>query len=187
MGSLGEVPSPGWWLSTGSLFFLLILCAYTDVRRRKIYNKLVFPGWVLGVLLNGLAPGGAGWLPALAGLLLGLAVGFVFFATGGFAAGDAKLIALVGSFRGPTFLAWSLLFTILAAGVVSLGLLAKAGLLRRLGRKMAGSALLFAFSGKIAFEMDKSLRFPYAMAILAGTLATELLFPFLPPLPIPGH
>lgn len=179
--------SAGGVVTTVGLFAFLVVCAYTDMRRRKIYNKIVFPGWVLGILLNGLAPGGSGWTPALMGLLLGLAVGFVFFATGGFAAGDAKLIALLGSFKGPAFLAWSLLFTIIAAGAVSLLLLAKAGLLARLGRKVAGAVLLFAFSGKIAFEMDKSLRFPYAVAILAGAFAAQVLRPLLPPLPLLGQ
>lgn len=87
------------WAACG----LVAASAVCDLRTRRIPNAI--PLALLGLFAVYAMAGGAGPLAAVLvhfglGALL-LAAGFVLYLTGGFGAGDAKLIAVAGMWSGP--------------------------------------------------------------------------------------
>ena len=112
------------------LLGLLSAAVWHDVRTRRIPNRLVFSGAMLGLVLNALplrdelvlaplaAP--AGLLMALAGLGLGLALLMPMYMMKAMGAGDVKLMAMIGAFLGPQAVFSVTLLTMLAGGVLAL-------------------------------------------------------------------
>ncbi|HEX9143437.1 MAG TPA: A24 family peptidase, partial [Candidatus Binatia bacterium] len=93
------------------LCILLFLAVLHDVRTRRIPNRLVFPGAVIGLALNTILPpgtgffaepsGAVGFLASLGGAGIGVAILLPMYAFGALGAGDVKLMAMVGAFLGP--------------------------------------------------------------------------------------
>lgn len=80
------------------------------------------------------APFGGGFLDHLAGLVLGFAVTFPFYAARGMKAGDVKLLMAVGSLRGAAFLLPAAFYGAMLGGLVALGVIVA----RRLARPAPG-------------------------------------------------
>lgn len=84
------------------VLWLVAQAAMTDLALRKIPNVLIISGLVLALVLQLLA---GPWWPALmhwlAGLLAGLCLLLPLYLLRGMAAGDVKLMAMVGAFLGP--------------------------------------------------------------------------------------
>lgn len=101
----------------------LVLAAWTDLRKRQIYDRLTFPAAALGLVLQGLRGGlGDGWTgPGLRSSLAGCAAALGLFglmwATGGLGAGDLKLAGAVGAIVGFPASLGALLVGSLAGGV----------------------------------------------------------------------
>ena len=103
---------------------LLLFAVYSDLRSRRIPNRLIVTGMVLGFAfqfmadrIDGVFPdswGGHGLLQALWGLLAGLGLFMPFYLIRGMGAGDVKLLAMIGVWLGPqavlntALLRWSL-------------------------------------------------------------------------------
>jgi len=86
--------------AVATLLVLLTIAAYTDLRWQMIWNKLTYPGILLGFALRLALEGWSGLEDAFQGFFLCggvLLVCFVFFGLGG---GDVKLMAMVGAFLG---------------------------------------------------------------------------------------
>ena len=129
------------------LLSLVGLAACCDIDRRRIPNLLVVSGLAAALLLH-LASGGP---PAmlrlgLAGMAAGGAIFLPLYLLRGMAAGDVKLMAMVGAFLGPATAALAAMLTVIAGGGVALLMLA---LSRYTGRPLTGM--------------------PYALAIALGT------------------
>ncbi len=136
-----------WWFAAVGLALVL-----TDLDHKRLPDRIVFPGLVVGalLLLAGTLAGGGGvapWLRGLAGAGVYAGLLFVIFLVapaGGFGFGDVKLALVLGMFLA--FRSWGSLFAgILLAffigGLVAIALLAT----RRAGRKDAipfGPALI---------------------------------------------
>jgi prepilin peptidase CpaA len=120
----------------------------TDLMHRRIPNSLVVLGLFLGVALATSSAGLQGSIDSLAGAAAGLALLLPFFCLRMVGAGDAKLMAVVGSFAGLPGVLWVALYTGLAGGVLALG----ARLAARQFPALASTSQL-----------------PYAVAIAAGT------------------
>jgi prepilin peptidase CpaA len=97
----------------------LIACV-TDLRTRRIPNKLTFSAAALAIVFH-LAVGGpkAGAL-SLAGWFVGVALFAPFFIVGGLGAGDLKLIGAVGAWLGPWPALFVALYTAIAGGVLAI-------------------------------------------------------------------
>lgn len=123
-------------LAFGVLCVFLLLAAYTDIRWRRIYNWLTYPGILLALVLNagGSLAGRLGWVDStqleawghiglsqsILGLLscgLILVFCYVLFDIGG---GDVKLLAMVGAFLGPEKGLEALLWTMVLGGALAL-------------------------------------------------------------------
>ena len=77
------------------LLTTVLICCITDLKSRKIYNKILFPALVLGVGINIFNQGWQGLFTSAQGFLLGLGLLLIPFILG-MGAGDVKLWLLLG-------------------------------------------------------------------------------------------
>lgn len=162
---------------------LLLACAVvTDLRSRRIANRLVLAGAVLAVLMHAalLAAGrpalaGEAWWSPLAGLLAGGAALLPLYLLRATGAGDVKLLAMVGAFTGPATALGAALYTLLAGGVLALLWMPLFGVtahtLRNLRRLVSGWRVRTSTHGAVrrAALESSAARLPYAVAICVGT------------------
>ncbi|PHV08960.1 prepilin peptidase [Janthinobacterium sp. BJB412] len=110
------------------LLCLITQAAVTDLAVRKIPNVLVLSGLALALALHLLA--GPAWAPAtqwLAGALAGFFLFLPLYLMRGMAAGDVKLMAMVGAFTGPWAACYIALLACLFGGLMALGILVLSG------------------------------------------------------------
>lgn len=167
------------------LWALLLAAVWHDVRSRRIPNRLVFCGALLGLFLNSVPfqiPGvlmpvmePAGLPMALAGLALGLALLMPMYLMKAMGAGDVKMMAMIGAFLGPRPVFIAMILTFLAGGAMALSVAAWNGSLRRVGSNtyhMVLQSLMRGVTGEVP-QLDAPVvptgKLPYAIAIAAGT------------------
>jgi prepilin peptidase CpaA len=161
------------------LICLVAQAAVTDLALRKIPNVLVLSGLLLALVLYLLA--GPRWAPLsqwMAGAVTGLFLFLPLYLAGGMAAGDVKLMAMVGAFTGPPGALQIAVATWLIGGVMALlmllwqgrwrqGLHNLAHMLRALAWRAAGLPLSIG-----ALNAGASVgAMPYALAIALGTIS----------------
>ena len=161
-----------------SVIFLVLLAAATDLASRKIPNLLVVAGLMLALVLR-LQTGDffslATWLT---GMLTGFVVLFPLYLMRGMAAGDVKLMAMVGSFVGPLMALQICFATFLIGGLMGLAIV----VYRRRFRdamtnmqSMLSPLLLRAIGVPVSpLTLPPGLSvggMPYGLAIAIGTLA----------------
>ncbi|WP_166264822.1 A24 family peptidase [Marinobacter caseinilyticus] len=100
---------------------LLWTAAIWDLRHRRIPNVLVLSGALVGIVLQMVVFGSDGLLSALAGLGAGLVILMPGYLLGTTGAGDAKLMAAVGTFLGPYNVLIAGLVSLIVGGVIALG------------------------------------------------------------------
>jgi len=156
-------------VSTVLLIGLLGVAVVSDLLRHRISNMLVVLGLVLGLIGQMYSGGVSGLGDSLLGILICFALFLPMYAFGGMAAGDVKLMAMVGSFLPFHFALWAAMFSLIAGGVCGfLIVLARGQLLQTLGRywlMLRAQAYLAPTSDEVAGKP-----FPYSIAILIGTL-----------------
>jgi prepilin peptidase CpaA len=161
---------------------VILLCivaqaAVTDLAVRKIPNVLVLSGLALALMLHLLA--GPTWAPAtqwLAGTLAGFFLFLPLYLMRGMAAGDVKLMAMVGAFTGPWAACYIALLTCLFGGLMALGILVLSGRCREglqniwLMLKPRLMRLLGVPLHRMALAPGASVGgMPYGVAIALGT------------------
>lgn len=174
------------FLALIALTVLMLLATREDIRSRRIPNKLVLVGVLLGLGLNGLLPagsgfnssipGGLGLLAAAKGMVLGIAVLLPMYLLRAMGAGDVKLMGMVGAFLGPVDLIGAVIATFIAGGVMALvvALWSKqlVNMLQNV-KLMLFSGLLRMNAGQLPTMNDLPVsvgKLPYAVAIMVGTL-----------------
>lgn len=140
------VTSSGVWIVNALLVALLLVCAYTDAREGKIYNKYTFPAMVLGVALNGLFGGTIALLWSLLGWAVGMGIQWVPFMLGAAKAGDVKLLAAVGALKGWAFCSFGFLYGAIVFSLLILPWLARRGELKAVGQNIGGYFKLAAIT-----------------------------------------
>jgi len=164
------------------LFVVVLICLYTDLTARKIYNPVVVAGMLGAVVLNIIRLGFfEGVLFASAGLLAGLALLIVPFICGVLGAGDVKMLGMIGAFTGPELAVQVLLASALAGGSYALVvLLIGKRPLWRLKKTLTG-LFFFAVTRSPLYlktlEDKKSTAdaIPYGAALAAGVLTVYFL------------
>ncbi len=151
---------------------LLLTAAVTDLRHHRIDNRLVMGGLLLAFAFHLLTPSTVGVWHGVLGMLLGFAMLLPFYLLRGMAAGDVKLMAMVGAFVGPSLVFWSAVATFLVGGVWAIAFVA---------RRHAWSTLATNLRRISPCAVDKEVpigtgaaslgRIPYAVAIFCGTIA----------------
>jgi prepilin peptidase CpaA len=167
-----------------ALFLLLIVSAYTDITRNKVYNWCTFPAIGLGLALAYLAGGFRDQsdyhlMSSLLGFFAGGGIILFFSLFGGIGLGDVKLMAAVGALAGFPFVLSCLLYSSMIGFVIAVGLLIwkgrmREGLtrsvkfafrLRKLEKEKDGSGA----SEEVPLE-KKGETIPFGAAIAFGTL-----------------
>jgi prepilin peptidase CpaA len=156
------------------LLLMVSIAAVNDLATRRIPNPLLLAGLAGALFLHVLsAEPGAALLSAFGGMLLGLAIFLPFYLVRGMAAGDVKLMAVIGFFTGPAEAFQIAVFTWCAGGVMALFLVLLRSRLRlalvNIGHVLSG---LFTPGTKLS---DTTLpqsagSMPYGLAIAAGTI-----------------
>ena len=98
---------------------LLAAAAVCDLRTREIPDaiSLALLGWA--VVVTALGWSTVGWFALLCGGSLGLAIGCLLFALGGWGGGDVKLVAALGALLGPLGFLQAMFWIALAGGVLA--------------------------------------------------------------------
>jgi prepilin peptidase CpaA len=150
------------------------VAAVVDLKTRRVPNWLTFGVAATGVAMAAARMNGVGVLGALEGMLVGLLLmmpGYVFGKTG---AGDAKLLAAVGTMLGPKAIAMAFLYTAIAGGALAV---AVALWRRRLRETIEQTAMLVSTGGANAADIERPSadnRFAYAPAIAIGAVVAAL-------------
>lgn len=156
------------------LLALVTLCAITDITDNRIPNVLLLPALLLALIGKSFLTGIPGFLDCMQGLLLGFAILFPFYLTGGTSAGDVKLLGVVGALLGAKGALIAALATLVFGAALGLLFLAwrviKPILLMYTGRLMRSDGLTQPMLTRASIpEISGSTYFPYAPAIMCGT------------------
>lgn len=98
----------------------ICFCTYTDIKTKKIKNKVTFPLMFIFLIFNTIE--GKGLFFSLKGIFIGGLISFILCLGQGLGGGDIKLFSVIGAlngykFSGTTFV-WSLIFTIVIAIII---------------------------------------------------------------------
>ncbi|RPF53960.1 A24 family peptidase [Aquisalibacillus elongatus] len=161
------------YLINSILFIVLIISFITDLKHRKIYNKVLFPALILALLLQPIFMGFDGIISSILGLLLGFGILLIPYLMGGMGAGDVKLLAVIGAIKGPAFVLTTVVYMAVIGGVIGLAFLVFRkdffkGLYYALSNMRYGMQLVFSKSA-----MKRT--FPYGVAIVGGACLSFFL------------
>jgi len=145
------------------LFTALVIAVITDLKTRKIYDKLTYPVAIAGFLLNGIFYGIEGLRNSAIGWVLGVVLLFIF----GFGGGDLKLLGAIGSLKGWFFVLWSIVYTAIAGGIFIIIYLIIKG---RLLKTFYNSFLMIFKPSEFKKEEEEKLYVPYGPMIFLGVL-----------------
>ena len=157
-------------------FVLLVLCAYWDIRYRRIPNWATLPGAALGLGMNGLFLGWQGMKASGLGLLVGFGALVVLFVLGWMGGGDVKLMAAIGAIVGPSNWFWVFILSNILGGLVAVVLLLSKGRARRtfsnVGYMLNELAHLrppYAQREELDLQSPKAVTMPHGFAIAIGS------------------
>lgn len=146
---------------------LFLSAAVTDLKWNRIYNLQTYPAMACGLVLGFAAAGAHGALMSFLGLVVGVALLFVFYLLGGVGAGDVKLLGAIGALKGASFVLWTMFYTGLVGGAMALAIIIWRGTVRQTLRN-----LIFFICHPIRAqnEHDDQNRqcLPYGLAISIG-------------------
>jgi prepilin peptidase CpaA len=165
---------------TASVFIpLASAIAYTDVRYRRIPNKLVLVTLIAGLLINTLFGGSHGLLVSVEGFGLAFGLMFLLHLFGTMGAGDVKLFAAIGAVHTLPLVLPTLLIVTLTGGVLAIIKMIYTG---RVKATMFGVFQFFygLLPGqtipRFAIPEDRSYTLPYAVPICFGSLISFFMF-----------
>jgi prepilin peptidase CpaA len=165
----------------GWLLIVLILCAITDLRSRRIPNLLTYATILAAPAAYGIIGGWDGLLFSLGGLACGFALLILPYLMGGMGAGDVKLMSGVGAVLGLQQTAVCFVFIALCGGVMAVGYMVYRRNLKETLRKTFLSLLYLGIhkdASLLRVDKEKVVEagIPYGVAIGGGVL---LYFAFL--------
>lgn len=159
------------------LLAVLVVALVTDLWKRKIYNLLVLVGLLIGLVLNVYIMGFEGVMFWLKGCALALLLFLPLYVMRGMAAGDVKLMMVVGGMLGLPLIIDVMLYVYIAGGLLALLFV----LFRKQGLKLWKNVKMMMFNQVVrvrtGVDMHMHLdgeqsvgKMPYAVAIVVGTL-----------------
>jgi prepilin peptidase CpaA len=151
------------------LLGVLAVAVATDLRQRRISNRLTYPAMAIGLAANAWAGGWNGVSTSIAGWLLGAGLLLLPFGLRAMGAGDVKLMATIGAFKGPQFVLMAALYASLAGGLLALLYLVKERRLKATLCSLAGGWI-----GGLGGSGAKAGAIPYAPAIAIGAMIALL-------------
>ena len=160
------------------LLVVVAVAGFYDLRFRRIPNWLALIGLVVGIGLNSFLFEWAGFQRALLGMGLALLVYFPLYLLRAMGAGDAKLMAAVGSMLGPgNWLAVFVLTSVLG-GLVALIVLLFAGRVRKafwnvgwIMNEVIHLRAPYHSSEELDVRSPRAMRMPHGVMIAFGSAA----------------
>ncbi|MDF2667763.1 MAG: peptidase a24a prepilin type iv [Paenibacillus sp.] len=155
-----------------ALSLLLAVAFIQDVRQAKIANSLTIPAMLTGLVMAAMGVGGgtASFWDSAAGLLLGFALMFGLYMIGAVGAGDVKLFGAIGALTGAQFVVYSMMNSIVCAGIVGLVIVVwRRELANRLGQIFAVLFGIWVWRNLKpiqALRRAETLKFPFMYAVL---------------------
>ncbi|MBF8983818.1 prepilin peptidase [Lutibacter sp. B2] len=160
------------------LVIILTICVITDIKERKIYNKVLFPCLILTLISHILLGGWSNLYTSFIGFFTGLFILIIPYFLGGIGAGDVKLLALIGAIKGPSFVFYTAIYMGIAGGMIAFILL----LYQKRLYTTLKSLLYYIYSLKHGVKMHLSSNndtltnaYPYGIAIAIGAVFTLFL------------
>ena len=162
-------------------WFLLILALFsaivTDLYKRKIPNVLIVLGLVGGLVGQLFLPQGLGFAHWGIGVAIGFICFFPLYILRGMAAGDVKLMMVVGGFLGFPLVLTAALYSYVAGGIMAIAIVLINGQLKQVIHNI--KIILTPLYIRVTSGVDVSDglikpvsvgRMPYAIAIALGSL-----------------
>lgn len=160
----------------GLMLAFTLAAAVTDLWKQKIYNALVYPGIVVGLLANTLVPEGPTWQDALLGFLVCggvMFVAFPFFDIGG---GDVKLLAMMGAFLGLSRGIEGLLWTLVIGMVIGVSLLIwRVGAVELIRRVIRHVSVVIRYRTLVPPEKDEREHLKAPLGLAPAAVLAELI------------
>ncbi len=100
MEALLKTPTYNQFFVLVPLAIVLLIATFTDLKEKKVYNKLTYPAVGVGILCHTLALGIDGLVSALIGGVALFGAALLLFIGGAMRGGDVKLLTVVGAFLG---------------------------------------------------------------------------------------
>lgn len=155
------------------LILALIICFITDLKKQKIYNKIIFPSLAAAVVLNSWLNGLAGFKLSALGFVTGLSILLIPYLLGGMGAGDVKLLSLIGAVKGSIFVLNTAIYMAFIGGALAILII--------IFQRQTLSFIKILFTWFISFihgirykvEFPKSYfskKYPYGTAIVGGAV-----------------
>jgi prepilin peptidase CpaA len=163
--------------ATPVLFVLLAIAVATDLKNHRIPNLLLLPALSLALMLHTMSGGIDGLITATGGFTLGLAMLLPLYLIGGMAAGDVKLLAVVGSFLGPWGVVVAGMATMMAGAVFGIAVIiwqyVRPALELRVAQILSppDTGLPTTSDSRSLERRSRITYVPYAPAIAVGTAA----------------
>jgi prepilin peptidase CpaA len=152
-----------------------VVAAITDVRERRIPNRITYPAMLVGLLLQTVVYGWRGILFSLGGGLLFGGVFLLFYLVRAMGAGDVKLATALGCIIGPLASLRVLFATALAGAAMAILVMVFTGRVLRTLRSTLSVVGFHAAHGlrthpEVNLDNPTAVRLPYGLAFAAGTL-----------------
>ena len=155
-------------LLTTIMLVILVIAVLSDTQERRIPNRLVVVGLLLGLAAQTLLEGGGGFTVAASGALVGLLCLLPLYISGGLGAGDVKLMAMCGAFLGPLHVVVASVASLLVGGVI--GVAWVFWQLSSSGEDYITDDGPSASSPAVGHQGTPASAIPYAVAIFGGVL-----------------
>ena len=162
-------------LMNAVLVVILVICMITDILHRKIFNKVVFPSLIIALCFNLFYNGFGGLQIYALGFLAGFGIFLVPFLLGWIGAGDLKLVAVIGAFKGYEFAIYASLLIATVGAIFSLIYVVKNKQFKvtmiKIGYFLSGFFVHKKNLSSYSQEMASST-IPYGVAICIGGVLT---------------
>jgi len=155
-----------------ALLLTVVAAAWTDFQQWRIPNRLLVPSAAAALMLSNYAPGAQGLYLSLLGAAVGLLIFLPLYILKGMAAGDVKLMTVIGLYAGPQLTVDIALVSALIGGLWVIILFNREmsvenhndsfGVCHRTLRRSNRS--------KKFIPQNKSLLIPYGVVIAVGTI-----------------
>ena len=157
-----------------------VCAAISDIKTRRIPNRLTYPAVFAGLLLQGALHGWQGLLRSAGGGLIFGGVFMLCYLVRAMGAGDVKLAAALGCIVGSTATAQVMIATALAGGALAVIFMVLSGRVIETLRntlRVAGFHILHGLRMHPTVNLDNpaAVRMPYGLAFAVGTLCWAVL------------
>jgi prepilin peptidase CpaA len=156
------------------LLIVLAICFITDVRERKIYNKILLPALLLAIVWNMSTAGLQGFGSSLLGMTAGFLLLLIPYLMKGMGAGDVKLLAVIGAMKGITFVLMTAVYMAIIGGIIAVLLIGWRLIRSKQFITLFYRSSLMKYGMKLSLIRSHSSKeaMPYGVAIAFGAVVT---------------